>query len=80
MAGRGSWLVGRAARQDVGHLGQPGGEEHVDEVMNAAVRLGPVLTDRPANGPKYALGGWPHAVVIDRQGRIRHFKSGALLK
>jgi len=39
-----------------------------------------VMIDKAEPGPKYALGGWPHAVVIDRQGRVRYFKSGALLR
>lgn len=29
---------------------------------------------------KYGLMGWPHAMVLDKQGRIRFFKVGALLK
>jgi thiol-disulfide isomerase/thioredoxin len=28
----------------------------------------------------FALTGWPHAVVLDRQGRVRWFKRGALLR
>ncbi|MFM8979145.1 MAG: TlpA family protein disulfide reductase [Planctomycetia bacterium] len=39
-----------------------------------------VLVDEREPAAKYALRGWPHCVVIDRQGRIRHFKSGALLR
>jgi len=39
-----------------------------------------VMIDKTEPGPKYALGGWPHAVVLDRQGRVRYFKSGALLR
>lgn len=39
-----------------------------------------VMIDKAEPGPKYALGGWPHAVILDREGRIRHFKSGALLR
>ncbi len=38
-----------------------------------------VMIDKAEPGPKYALGGWPHAVVVDRAGRVRYFKSGALL-
>ena len=37
-----------------------------------------IAKDEPA--AKYALTGWPHAVVLDRQGRVRLFKVGALLK
>ena len=39
-----------------------------------------VMIDREEPTKKYALAGWPHAVVIDKQGRIRYFKSGALLR
>jgi hypothetical protein len=39
-----------------------------------------VMIDKTEPGPKYALTGWPHAVVLDRQGRVRYFKSGALLR
>lgn len=39
-----------------------------------------VMIDKEEPGPKFALTGWPHAVVIDRQGRVRYFKSGALLR
>ncbi|MDJ0976883.1 MAG: TlpA family protein disulfide reductase [Planctomycetota bacterium] len=39
-----------------------------------------VMIDKAEPAPKYALMGWPHAVVIDKQGRIRYFKSGALLR
>jgi peroxiredoxin len=39
-----------------------------------------VMIDAAEPAAKYALGGWPHAVVIDREGRIRYFKSGALLR
>jgi thiol-disulfide isomerase/thioredoxin len=39
-----------------------------------------VMIDKEEPSPKYALTGWPHAVVLDRQGRIRYFKSGALLR
>jgi thiol-disulfide isomerase/thioredoxin len=39
-----------------------------------------VLIDEDEPSAKYALTGWPHAVVLDRQGRIRYFKSGALLR
>ncbi len=39
-----------------------------------------VMIDKTEPAPKYARMGWPHAVVIDKQGRIRYFKSGALLR
>lgn len=39
-----------------------------------------VMIDRTEPAPKYALAGWPHAVILDREGRVRYFKSGALLK
>ncbi len=39
-----------------------------------------VMIDKTEPAPKYALAGWPHAVVIDREGRVRYFKSGALLR
>ena len=39
-----------------------------------------VMIDKEEPGPKYAVGGWPHAVVLDREGRIRYFKVGALLR
>ena len=39
-----------------------------------------VMIDKAEPAPKYALGGWPHAVILDRQGRVRYFKSGALLR
>ena len=39
-----------------------------------------VMIDKTEPTPKYALGGWPHAVILDREGRVRYFKSGALLK
>jgi peroxiredoxin len=39
-----------------------------------------VQIDEKEPAPKYLLGGWPHCVVIDREGRIRHFHSGALLR
>ncbi len=49
-------------------------------IANHAMSWDVVVIDEQEPGPKYALGGWPHCVVIDRQGRIRHFKSGALLR
>ena len=39
-----------------------------------------VMIDNKEPSEKYALAGWPHAVIIDKQGRIRYFKSGALLR
>jgi thiol-disulfide isomerase/thioredoxin len=39
-----------------------------------------VLIDADEPSQKFALTGWPHAVVIDRKGRMRFFKSGALLR
>jgi len=39
-----------------------------------------VMIDKAEPDAKFALRGWPHAVVIDRAGRVRAFKSGALLK
>jgi hypothetical protein len=39
-----------------------------------------VMIDATEPGPKYALTGWPHAVVLDKLGRVRYFKRGALLK
>ena len=39
-----------------------------------------VMIDKLEPGAKYALTGWPHAVVLDKQGRVRAFKSGALLR
>jgi thiol-disulfide isomerase/thioredoxin len=39
-----------------------------------------VMIDKEEPMEKYALTGWPHAVILDRQGRVRAFKSGALLR
>ncbi|MHC5010066.1 MAG: peroxiredoxin family protein [Planctomycetota bacterium] len=39
-----------------------------------------VMIDKEEPAAKYALGGWPHALVIDREGRVRYVKSGALLR
>ena len=39
-----------------------------------------VMIDNLEPGTKYALTGWPHAVVLDKQGRVRAFKRGALLR
>jgi thiol-disulfide isomerase/thioredoxin len=39
-----------------------------------------VMIDKEEPAEHYALAGWPHAVVLDRQGRMRYFKSGALLR
>lgn len=49
-------------------------------IANHAMTWDVVQIDPQEPGPKYALGGWPHCVVIDREGRVRHFKSGALLR
>jgi thiol-disulfide isomerase/thioredoxin len=49
-------------------------------IANHAMTWDVVQIDPKEPGPKYALGGWPHCVVIDREGRVRHFKSGALLR
>ncbi|MHC4473093.1 MAG: TlpA family protein disulfide reductase [Planctomycetota bacterium] len=38
-----------------------------------------VMIDAGEPGPKYALTGWPHAMVLDKKGRVRYFKRGALL-
>ena len=38
-----------------------------------------VMIDAAEPGPKFALTGWPHAIVLDRKGRVRYFKRGALL-
>ena len=38
------------------------------------------MIDDEEPGPKYALTGWPHAVVLDRQGRVRYLKYGPLLR
>jgi thiol-disulfide isomerase/thioredoxin len=39
-----------------------------------------VLIDEKEPASKYALKGWPHCVVLDREGRVRHLHSGALLR
>jgi len=49
-------------------------------IKNHAMTWPVVMIDKTEPGPKYALGGWPHAVVLDRAGRVRYFKSGALLR
>jgi peroxiredoxin len=49
-------------------------------VANHAMTWPVVLIDAEDPGRKFALSGWPHAVVIDRAGRVRYFKSGALLR
>jgi len=49
-------------------------------IENHAMTWDVVMIDRTEPGPKYALTGWPHAVVLDRQGRVRYFKRGALLR
>jgi len=50
-----------------------------DFIRNHQMTWPVVMIDKAEPGPKYALGGWPHAVVVDRAGRVRYFKSGALL-
>jgi thiol-disulfide isomerase/thioredoxin len=49
-------------------------------IANHEMKWPVVMIDKTEPGPKYALGGWPHAVILDREGRIRYFKSGALLR
>lgn len=49
-------------------------------IANHGLAWDVVLVDEGDPAPKYALRGWPHCVVLDRQGRIRHFKAGALLR
>lgn len=49
-------------------------------IANHGMEWPVVQVDEREPAAKYALRGWPHCVVIDRQGRIRHFKSGALLR
>ena len=39
-----------------------------------------VMIDKSEPREKYALSGWPHAVVLDCEGRVRHFKPGALMR
>ena len=39
-----------------------------------------VMIDREEPKAKYGLQGWPHAMLLDRQGRVRYFKVGALLR
>jgi thiol-disulfide isomerase/thioredoxin len=39
-----------------------------------------VLIDAAEPSARFALSGWPHAVVVDRAGRVRYFKPGALLR
>jgi thiol-disulfide isomerase/thioredoxin len=38
-----------------------------------------VMIEASEPSAKYALMGWPHGIVLDRHGRVRAFKSGALL-
>ncbi len=49
-------------------------------IKNHAMTWPVVMIDKTEPTPKYALGGWPHAVIVDRAGRVRYFKSGALLR
>ena len=39
-----------------------------------------LMIDSAEPKAKYGLQGWPHAVLIDREGRIRYYKVGALLR
>ena len=50
-----------------------------DFIKNHQMTWPVVMIDEDEPAPKYALGGWPHAIVLDRAGRVRYFKSGALL-
>jgi thiol-disulfide isomerase/thioredoxin len=49
-------------------------------IVNHGMDWPVVMIDAEEPAAKYALQGWPHALVIDRAGRVRHVKSGALLK
>ncbi len=49
-------------------------------LKNHTVTWDIVMIDKSEPKAKYALACWPHAVVIDKKGRIRFLKSGALLK
>ena len=37
-----------------------------------------VLIDQEEPASKYALGGWPHLVILDKQGRVRFIKGAAI--
>jgi len=39
-----------------------------------------VMIDQKEPRAKYAVSGWPTAIIVDKAGRIRYFKSGALLR
>lgn len=69
-------------KQYFGAKDYPTREQEViaDFIKNHAMTWPVVMIDKTEPGPKYALGGWPHAVVIDRAGNVRYFKSGALLR
>ena len=49
-------------------------------IANHAMTWDVIQIDEKEPGPKYAVSGWPHAVLVDRHGRVRHLHSGALLK
>lgn len=49
-------------------------------LKNHAVPWDVVQIDEQEPTPKYALSGWPHCIVLDRQGRVRYLHSGALLR
>jgi len=49
-------------------------------IKNHEMNWDVIMIDKTEPAAKYALSGWPHAVVIDKQGRIRFLKAGALLK
>ena len=39
-----------------------------------------VMIDQQEPSSKFAVSGWPTAIIVDKAGRIRYFKSGALLR
>jgi len=49
-------------------------------LKNHEVTWDVVMIDESEPSAKYALTGWPHAIVLDRKGRVRYFKRGALLR
>jgi thiol-disulfide isomerase/thioredoxin len=50
-------------------------------VANHEMSWDVVQIDEKEPGPKYLLRAWPHCVVLDREGRMRHFhNTGALLR
>lgn len=58
----------------------PPGEGIAKAVEQHGITWPVVVVPEQEPEAKYGLRAWPHAVVIDRQGRIRHLKSGALLR